>query len=55
VQEAEESIINAVRIVSINEENDAFTLDIEFYRNTRYFLEIMKMASNSLFLFKELQ
>ena len=54
VQDAEELIINSIRIISVDEEFDAFTLDIDFFNNSSYFVEMMNIASSKQFLYKEL-
>ena len=42
-----------MRIIKINEKNDALTLDIDTFCNTDYFIDIMKKVYPK-FLFKEL-
>jgi hypothetical protein len=52
-EEAEDSIIRAVRIFSSNNDEknlDSFTLDIDMYKNFHYFTNIIKKAQFNSFL-----
>jgi hypothetical protein len=52
---AEFELIQAVRIISVNVKDDAFTLAYDFFSNTHYFVNILKLVTNSHFIFKDLK
>lgn len=45
-------MVEKTRIVSINGESDAITLDVEFFSNAEYFLNMMKLIDDH-FLIRE--
>ena len=51
-REAANVLIEAVRILSINEPNDALTLNVEFFSNVEYFHDIIKIIDTD-FLSRE--
>ena len=44
------SLVEAVRIVSIFQPNDAITLDMEFFSNSNYFFDIMKLVDENFLI-----
>jgi hypothetical protein len=40
--EAEDVLVEAVRVVSVAQENDAITLDTDLIENSEFFMNIMK-------------
>lgn len=43
-------MIEAVRIVSINQPNDALTLNVEFFSNSQFFFEMMKLIDDQFMI-----
>jgi hypothetical protein len=51
-EQAISELVEQVRVISINGENDALTIDVEFVQNFDYFMKIMKLI-NDEFLIRE--
>lgn len=50
--EAANHTVQSIRVISVKQENDALTIDIDWISNTEYFLKIMKLVDED-FLFRE--
>lgn len=55
IQEAEDYIIQSVRITSINEEDDSITIYIDSLKNFKFFDEMVRKCQKDRFLNKEFQ
>ena len=49
-RQAANTMIEAVRVVSINQPNDAITLNVEFFSNSQFFFEMMKLIDDQFMI-----